>query len=69
VSNNNNSSYQLRISISENDIEDEIEESNCEHSSLDETTAKKLEKIAKKHAGKSNKEREYHSYKQKHYEL
>jgi len=64
VSNNNNTAY-LRLAKDFNyQAADEFEESNCEDSSLDETTAKKLEKIAKKHAGKTEKDRE-HPYKKK----
>ena len=65
VSNNNNLAY-LRLAKDFNyQAADEFEESNCEDSTLDENTAKKLEKIAKKHAGKSDKDREYHPYKKK----
>ena len=65
VTNNNNLAY-LRLAKDFNyQAADEFEESNCEDSTLDENTAKKLEKIAKKHAGKSDKDREYHPYKKK----
>ena len=66
VSNNSNSAY-LRLAKDFNyQAADEFEESNCEDSTLDETTANKLEKIAKKHA-KSDKEREYQPYRKKQY--
>jgi len=62
VSNNNNTAY-LRLAKDFNyQAADEFEESNCEETTLDETTAKKLEKIAKKHSWKSEKERD-HPYK------
>ena len=65
MSNDNNSAY-LRFAKDFNyQAADEFEESNCQDSNLDENTAKKLEKIAKKHAGKSDKEGGYHPYKKK----
>jgi hypothetical protein len=65
VSNNNNSAY-LRLAKDFNyQAANEFEDSTCEDSTLDLTAAKKLDQIAKKHAGKLDKDREYHPYKKK----
>ena len=65
VANNNNAAYLRLAKDISYEAADEFEEGNVEDVSLDESTASKLDKIAKKHAGKSDKSRTQPYHKKK----